>query len=259
MAWLRRAPEDAAASSSRRSSSRERCRKQSCATKLNDLKSEIKELESQLKPLQRLFNSEVEGQVRRVHAELAEAITERDDARAAEQLAMRRRNSALKSARDLAEENEQLLSKVAALSSSYASLMGKHASSEKKAKSESRQAAQRERQLRSRLAVAEARASAAEQRAGLKPLIHLHGQLELLALELLDPPRRRRSPLRPAPEPLRAPDPLRARLLRLLERRAARWQPLGPENSRLLGGGRGGRVRVRLERRVGTVGTQQRL
>ena len=60
MAWLRRAPEDAAASSSRRSSSRERCRKQSCATKLNDLKSETKELESQLKPLQRLFNSEVD-------------------------------------------------------------------------------------------------------------------------------------------------------------------------------------------------------
>ena len=62
--------------------------------------------------------------MRRVHAELAEATGQRDDARALERLAQRLRNAALKSARDLAEENEQLLSKVAVLSSSYASLMG---------------------------------------------------------------------------------------------------------------------------------------
>ena len=162
MAWLRRAPDDAAAA--RRSSSRERCQRQSCAAKLINLKSEVKELEAQLRPLQRLFNSEVEGQVRRVHAELAAATSQRDDACASKLHALHQRNAAYKRARDLAVENELLLSKVAALSSSYASLMGKHASSEKKRKSESRQAAQRERQLNSRLTVSEARASAAEQR-----------------------------------------------------------------------------------------------
>ena len=150
-------------------------------TKVSDLKAEIKSLEKQLRPLQTLFRSEVEGQVRRVHAELAAAITQRDDALAAERLAQRLRNSALKSARDLAEENQQLLSKVAALSSSYASLMGKHASSEKKAKSESRQAAQRERQLLSRLAVAERRADAAVQRAA--EAIEAEEQAEERALE----------------------------------------------------------------------------
>ena len=91
------------------------------------------------------------------------------------------KSAELKSARDLVEEDEQLLSKVAALSCRYASLMGKHASSERRAKSDSRQASQRERQLSSRLAAAEARVSAAEQRTA--EAIDAEEQAEERALE----------------------------------------------------------------------------
>ena len=165
MAWLRRAPDnDAAPSRSGGSSSRKRCQKQTCHTSLNDLKSEVKQLEATLRPLQRMFKVEVEGQVRRVHAELAEANSKLATAIAIERKAFHLRNTALKNARELAGENERLLSKVAALSCSYASLMGRHASSEKKARVERRQASQRERQLLSKLALAEQRVKAAERR-----------------------------------------------------------------------------------------------
>jgi hypothetical protein len=111
-----------------------------------------------------MFKIEVEGQVRVVHAELALVQSQRDDALAAERTSMRKRNEAAKAARELAVENEQLLSKVAVLSCSYASLIGKHASREKKAKADSRQAAQRERKLLADVARLEAKAEVAEQR-----------------------------------------------------------------------------------------------
>jgi len=163
MAWLRRAPADDTPAPSRWSS-REQCRKRVCAATINGLKSEVKQLEATLRPLQRMFKSEVDGQVRRVHAEFAEATSKLHDALAAERLSFRLRNAALKNARELASENEQLLSKVAALSCSYASLMGKHASSEKKARVDRRQASQRERQLLAKVALAEQRVKAAERR-----------------------------------------------------------------------------------------------
>ena len=163
MAWLRRAPDNDTPAPSRWSS-RDRCRKQTCVATINGLKSEVKQLEATLRPLQRMFKSEVEGQVRRVHAEFAEANSKLHDALAAERKSFHLRNAALKNARELAGENEQLLSKVAALSCSYASLMGKHASSEKKARVDRRQASQRERQLLSKLALAEQRVKAAERR-----------------------------------------------------------------------------------------------
>jgi hypothetical protein len=149
---------------SSRASSRERCQKAACASKIGDLKKEIKSLEAQLRPLTNMFKTEVEGQVRVVHAELALVQTQRDDALAAERTTMRKRNDALKAARELAVENEQLLSKVAALSCNYASLIGKHASHEKKAMADRRQAAQRERKLHANVARVEAKAEVAEQR-----------------------------------------------------------------------------------------------
>ena len=166
MEWLRRAEESGVDSGAQpsRPSSRAQCRAAACTSKINDLKAKVKALEAELRPLTRMFKIEVEGQVRVVHAELALVQGQRDDALAAERATMRKRNDAFKAARELAVENEQLLSKVAALSCSYASLIGKHASREKKAMADSRQAAQRERKLLAVVARLEAKAEVAEQR-----------------------------------------------------------------------------------------------
>ena len=156
--WLRRAPEVDAASapSSSRWSSRERCRRAPCISKVNELKARVKELEGELYPLKKKFKAEVEtevaGQVRRVHSELTQAKLSLEHESAFARDAVRRRMKINKIAREQAVENDQLLSKVAALSSSYASLMGKHASSEKKSMADTRRSAQRERQLRADLA-----------------------------------------------------------------------------------------------------------
>ena len=132
--------------------------------KVAALKEEVKQLNDRLRPLTRTFNVEVEGQVRRVAADLAEVQGKLDNEISCRREAEKKRTLSDKAARELADEREQLLSKVAALSSSYASLIGKHATSAKKARAESRQAAQRERQLLAQLANAQIRAERAEAR-----------------------------------------------------------------------------------------------
>ena len=62
MEWLRRLDEDGAGPPSRWTSRDERrCRKEECITKIDSLKSRVKELEGELRPLKRMFKTEVEG------------------------------------------------------------------------------------------------------------------------------------------------------------------------------------------------------
>ena len=80
------------------------------------LKEEVKQLNAQLRPLTRNFNVEVEGQVRRVAADLAEVQSKLEHETACRREAERKRTYCEKAARELVDEREQLLSKVAALS-----------------------------------------------------------------------------------------------------------------------------------------------
>lgn len=119
MAWLRRLPEEAGEASqpSSRPSSRgprERCQREACVQRVAALKEEIKQLNDQLRPLARNFSLEVEGQVRRVAADLAEVQSKLEHEMECRRQANKVRTFFEKAARELADEREQLLSKVAA-------------------------------------------------------------------------------------------------------------------------------------------------
>ena len=157
--WLRRTPEETPGWSRKA-----RCRKAECITKVDGLEAEIQFLKAELAPLKKSFKTEVEGQTRVAHAELLEFKGRFDSMAVDMRDAVHKRTWMSKVARELALENEELLSKVAALSSSYASLMGKHASSEKKATVERRRASQRERQLQASVARMEAKVIVADRR-----------------------------------------------------------------------------------------------
>lgn len=105
MEWLRRGPESSAPA---RNSSRNaaRCRREECVARLAELKAEVKGLEAIVRPLQRSFRTEVEGQVRCLHVELSEAKIQLESKSVSEAYAMRMRRVDAKAARKLAEENE---------------------------------------------------------------------------------------------------------------------------------------------------------
>ena len=111
-------------------------------------KAEVAELKAKLLPLQRTFNTLVEGEARRVRADLVEARQRIDQLEELRLSELRLRRHSDRAARGLLEENELLLAKVGELSASNASLIGKHAAGVRKAMLEKRQAVAREKQLR---------------------------------------------------------------------------------------------------------------
>ena len=126
-------------------------------------KAEVAELKSKLLPLQRTFNTLVQGEARRADVELLEArkrIGQLEELRL-EELRLRRFSD--RAARGLLEENELLLAKVGELSASNASLIGKHAAGVRKAMLEKRQALAREKQLLANVARAEKSAGGAKE------------------------------------------------------------------------------------------------
>ena len=89
-------------------------------------KAEVAELKAKLLPLQRTFNTLVEGEARRAHVDLVEARQRIDRLEEMRLSELRLRRCSDRSARVLLEENELLLAKVGELSASNASLIGKH-------------------------------------------------------------------------------------------------------------------------------------
>ena len=139
------------------------CRRELCVARVAAHKAEVAELKSKLLPLQRTFNTLVQGEARRADVELLEArkqIGQLEELRLEE---LSRRRWSDRAARGLLEENELLLAKVGELSASNASLIGKHAAGVRKAMLEKRQALAREKQLLANVARAEKSAGGAKE------------------------------------------------------------------------------------------------
>ena len=142
---------------------RDRCRRELCIARVAAHKKEVAELKGKLLPLQRTFNTLVQGEARRADVELLEArkrIAQLEELRRDE---LRLRRCSDRAARSLLEENELLLAKVGELSASNASLIGKHAAGVRKAMLEKRQAVAREKQLRADVARAEQKVEVAKE------------------------------------------------------------------------------------------------